>query len=145
MCDYSLHALATRPAAVGETLVSTTFPGTTTRGFASVNDAAVAVCLVPGTELAFEENVQFYSKWIWKRVIDFRVGKFNTIRLQDGQSHHDCVEFPDGRSVLVTLLIPGQRLSVVQLPVSPRQLPPQAADEVATPAPSERRPYLMPW
>ena len=35
MCDYSLHALATRPAKVGETLISTTFRGTSTRGFAS--------------------------------------------------------------------------------------------------------------
>jgi hypothetical protein len=28
MCDYSLHAMASRPAKVGETLVTTTFPRT---------------------------------------------------------------------------------------------------------------------
>ncbi len=54
MCDYSLHAVATRPAKVGETLITTTFRGTSTRGFASESDPAVAVCLLPGTELAFE-------------------------------------------------------------------------------------------
>src|ERR1700719_371711 len=32
MCDYSLHAVATRPAEVAETLVSTKFKSTTTRG-----------------------------------------------------------------------------------------------------------------
>src|SRR5665647_3741937 len=50
MCDYSLHAVATRPARVGETLITTTFPGTSTRGFASERDPEVAVCMLPGTE-----------------------------------------------------------------------------------------------
>ena len=35
MCDYSLHAVASRPAKVGETLITTTFRGTSTRGFAA--------------------------------------------------------------------------------------------------------------
>src|SRR5258707_1280307 len=38
MCDYSLHAVATRPAQVGETVVTTTFRGTSTRGFASASE-----------------------------------------------------------------------------------------------------------
>ena len=42
MCDYSLHAVASRPAIVGETLITTTFRGTSTRGFASENDPTVA-------------------------------------------------------------------------------------------------------
>ena len=50
MCDYSLHALATRPAVVGETLITTTFRGTSTRGFASEREPAVAVCMFPGTD-----------------------------------------------------------------------------------------------
>ena len=57
MCDYSLDFVASRPAKVGDKLVSTSFPHTTTRGFASVDDRHVAVCLLPGTELAFEEEV----------------------------------------------------------------------------------------
>ena len=57
MCDYSLHAVATRPAEVAETLVSTNF-FTGTHGFASPDDPKVAVCLRPGTEIAFENDVQ---------------------------------------------------------------------------------------
>ncbi len=53
MCDYSLHAVASRPAEVGERLVSTKFHSTTTRGFAAENDLQVAICLRPGTALAF--------------------------------------------------------------------------------------------
>lgn len=117
MCDYSLHAVASRPATVGETLVTTTFPGTTTRGFASERDPGVAVCLLPGTELAFEEKVHYYSRWVWKRTIDCRVGKFGRMGAEDPHRHHDAVEFPDGRSVLVTLLLPGQKVTVLQLPV----------------------------
>ena len=49
MCDYSLHAIETRPATVGETLITTTFHGTSTRGFASESEPNVAVCLLPGT------------------------------------------------------------------------------------------------
>ena len=58
MCDYSLHLVVSRPAKVGDKLVSTRFPETITRGFASVDDRNVAVCLLPGTELAFEKEVQ---------------------------------------------------------------------------------------
>ena len=79
MCDYSLHAVATRPARVGETLISTTFRGTSTRGFASENAPAVAVCMLPGTELAFAENVRYDNRWIWTKTVNFRVGKFGEI------------------------------------------------------------------
>jgi hypothetical protein len=58
MCDYSLHLVASRPARVGDKLISTSFPRTVTRGFASVDDRHVAVCLLPGTELAFEKEVR---------------------------------------------------------------------------------------
>ncbi len=57
MCDYSLHAVATRPAEVGEALVSTKFRSTTTRGFACQDNPEVAVCLRPGTEIAFDGDV----------------------------------------------------------------------------------------
>jgi hypothetical protein len=119
MCDYSLHAVATRPAQVGETLISTTFPGTSTRGFASERDPAVAVCMLPGTELAFAEDVRYDNRWIWKRAINFRVGKFGAIDPHLPHRHHDAIEFPDGSSVLVTQLTEGQRVTVLQLPAVP--------------------------
>ena len=117
MCDYSLHAVETRPAQVGETLITTTFRGTSTRGFASESEPAVAVCMLPGTELAFAEDVEYDNRWIWKRAINFRVGKFGAIEPDVPHRHHDAIEFPDGSNVLVTQLSEGQRVTVLQLPV----------------------------
>ena len=117
MCDYSLHAVATRPAQVGETLITTTFRGTATRGFASESEPAVAVCMLPGTELAFAEDVKYDNRWIWARAINFRVGKFGVMDPDVPHRHHDAIEFPDGSNVLVTQLSEGQRVTVLQLPV----------------------------
>jgi hypothetical protein len=137
MCDYSLHAVATRPARVGETLITTTFPGTSTRGFASERDPAVAVCMLPGTELAFAENVRYDNRWIWTREIDFRVGKFGAIDRNVADRHHDAIEFPDGSHVLVTLLCEGQRVTVLQLPMvaqpTTERVPSAASMTAATP------------
>ena len=118
MCDYSLHAVATRPAQVGETLVTTTFRGTSTRGFASEGDLSVAVCMLPGTELAFAEDVRYDNRWIWTRTINSRVAKFGKIDPHVPERHHDAIEFPDGSYVLVTQLVEGQRATVLQLPVT---------------------------
>lgn len=120
MCDYSLHAVETRPAQVGETLITTTFRGTSTRGFASEGEPGVAVCMLPGTELAFAENVKYDKRWIWTRQINFRVGKFGATDQDIPDRHHDTIEFPDGSRVLVTLLCEGQRATVLQLPVVQR-------------------------
>jgi hypothetical protein len=117
MCDYSLHAVATRPAQVGETLITTTFCETSTRGFASESEPAVAVCMLPGTELAFAETVKYDNRWLWKSGINFRVGKFGAIDPDVPNRHHDAIEFPDGCRVLVTQLLEGQRVTVLQLPV----------------------------
>jgi len=122
MCDYSMHAVATRPAQVGETLITTTFRGTSTRGFASASEPEVAVCMLPGTELAFAESVRYGSRWIWTKTIDFRVGKFGAVDPDVPHRHHDAIEFPDGTRVLVTLLCQGQRVTVLQLPVVDRAM-----------------------
>jgi hypothetical protein len=58
MCDYSLHTVASRPAKIGDELVTTQFWNTTTRGFSPVGEPKLAVCLLPGTEGAFESEVQ---------------------------------------------------------------------------------------
>ena len=54
MCDYSLHDVASRAALVGDKLVTTKFSNSSTRGFAATGEPNVAVCLLPGTEVAFE-------------------------------------------------------------------------------------------
>ena len=58
MCDYSLMHIASRPAQVGDKLVSTRFHNSISRGFAAVGEANVAVCVLPGTEIAFDEDVR---------------------------------------------------------------------------------------
>jgi len=134
MCDYSLHAVTSRPAEVGETLVTTTFRGTSTRGFASEKEPGVAVCLLPGTELAFAEEVRYDNRWIWTRTINSRVGKFGKIDPLVPERHHDAVEFADGSYVLVTQLVEGQHVTVLQLPVT-RPIAEPASTEQTTPAP----------
>ena len=118
MCDYSLHAMASRPAKVGETLITTTFPRTPTRGFAAESEPGMAVCLLPGTELAFEQDVKYDQGWIWTRTTSFRVAKFGVVEPNVPHRHHDAIEFPDGSRVLVTQLMPGQRVTVLQLPLT---------------------------
>jgi hypothetical protein len=118
MCDYSLHHVASRPARVGETLVSTAFPGTHTRGFASPAEANVAVCLLPGTEIAFEENVRRDEFLLFSRSIREKVARFRQVHLDMPYSHHDALEFPSGRVVLLTEISAGQRATVLQLPSS---------------------------
>jgi hypothetical protein len=118
MCDYSLHAVATRPAEVGETLVSTKFRSTTTRGFAGPDNPEVAVCLRPGTEIAFDSDVQT-DGMVFRRNIGDRLARFRQLDLDRPAQHHDALEFSNGTIVLLTDLVAGQRATVLQLPANP--------------------------
>ena len=109
MCDYSLHRVASRPAKVGDKLVSTSFPHTTTRGFASVDDRNVAVCLLPGTELAFEKEVRCETGMVFSWRLGHTVAKLQQVNKGPSNVHHDALEFPDGKIVLLTHLCKGQR------------------------------------
>jgi hypothetical protein len=121
MCDYSLHLVASRPARVGERLVSTRFPSSTTRGFASVEERNVAVCLLPGTELAFEKEVQCDAGFVFhsRRQIGHKLAQFRQVNKGQSSAHHDALEFPDGHIVLLTQLCEGQHATVLQLPARP--------------------------
>ena len=99
MCDYSLHAVASRPAEVGETLVSTRFRGAQTIGFSAPAKPGVAVCLLPGTELAFEENVRYRGNWFRSYAVGYSVAKFSKIAPEIICQHHDGLEFPDGSKI----------------------------------------------
>ena len=97
MCDYSLHGVRNRPAKVGEKLVTTDF-GTGTRGFASSYDRKTAVCLLPGTELAFSGEMR-YAGWtiaLIKARLSFRTktrykaANFRQINLEK-MTHHDAL------------------------------------------------------
>ena len=67
MCDYSLHNVASRPAKLGAKLLTAKFPDSYTRGFVAIQEPNVAVCLAPGTELAFEQEVEWDSPSIFTR------------------------------------------------------------------------------
>jgi hypothetical protein len=118
MCDYSLHAVASRPARVGDKLMSTKFPLTMTRGFAAEDEPRIAVCVLPGTELAFEREVEFEGTFFRKKV-RAAVARFRAVDTDTPNRHHDALEFPDGQIVLLTSLVPGQRATVLQLPAIP--------------------------
>lgn len=116
MCDYSLHLIASRPARVGDKLISTSFPHTITRGFASVDERNTAICLLPGTELAFEKEVRCETGMILSWGLGHKVAKFRQVNQGRSNVHHDALEFPDGKTVLLTQLCKGQRATVLQLP-----------------------------
>jgi hypothetical protein len=118
MCDYSLQHLASRSANVGDKLVSTNFIGTITRGFAEVGAPNVAVCLLPGTEIAFDREVAYYDLPGFSSVRTAeKVARFRQIDKDKPYVHHDALEFPDGQIVLLTELCEGQTATVLQLPV----------------------------
>src|SRR5215470_8713190 len=119
MCDYSLHSVLSRSANAGDNLVTTSFPGTTTRGFAAADAPTVAVCLLPGTELAFENDVTWRRPFFGlfhKRQYCGRLARFRKVDKKHAARHHDAIEFPNGQTILLTDLRPGQRATVLQLP-----------------------------
>ena len=123
MCDYSLHLVASRPAKVGDKLVTTKFKNSLTGGFAAVEEPTVAVCLLPGTEVAFEREVEcehVFKVFRSQKLISEKVAQFRQINMEEQNAHHDALEFPDGQVVLLTRLREGQHATVLQLPASPR-------------------------
>src|SRR5215831_5539424 len=118
MCDYSLHSIKTRPARVGDKLTTRRFE-TGTRGFCAPEDASVAVCVLPGTELSFTEEVRRQRLWPWNRgAVNHRTAIFRQVNKAVLNTHHDALEFPDGKIVLLTFLHEGQQATVLQLPVT---------------------------
>jgi hypothetical protein len=122
MCDYSLHSVRSRPATIGDKLITRDF-GTGTSGFASVSDASTAVCVLPGAELAFASEVRL-ADWTIRSLISgnqvktpHKTAIFRQINKGQEGIHHDALEFPDGKVVLLTRLAEGQEATVLQLPV----------------------------
>ena len=117
MCDFSLEHLASRPAKVGDQLVTTKFGGMYTTGFCSVGEPNIAVCIKPGTELAFEREIEGEAL-VFMRRLGSRVARFRRVNEDRKFVHHDALELPSGKVVLLTRLLVGQRATVLQLPVA---------------------------
>ena len=121
MCDYSLHNVKSRPAKVGDKLTTHNF-NTGTRGFAAPEDASTAVCVLPGTELAFANEVRYGRSGLfgWKvNAVNHTTAVFRQINKDEPRTHHDALEFPDGQIVLLTDVFEGQEATVLQLPAQP--------------------------
>ena len=124
MCDFSLQHAKSRPAVVADKLVSHNF-GRGTIGFKSVDDPigdATAVCILPGTELAFDKPIKL--RWVSSEGNSIE-GRFTTaiFRQKDKDKpnvHHDVLEMPDGQQILLTHLEEGQNTTVLQLPAAPK-------------------------
>lgn len=128
MCDYSLENQVSRAAEVGDRLVTCSFPMTPTRGFSAVNEPGMAVCLLPGTELAFDGPIRYAGLWgLFVDMVRARlrsaspeanVARFRQVEIENPHTHHDALELADGRIIKLTLLNEGQRARVLQLPVT---------------------------
>ena len=92
MCDYSLHTVASRDAKIDDVLVSCRFPGTETRGFCTQDDPLTAMCLRPGTELAFEGDVRIKG-FFFRRKVGAHLARFRQVDLNKPTEHHDALEF----------------------------------------------------
>ena len=128
MCDFSLHAVRSRPAKVGDKLTTRMFNLGTT-GFCAPEDYQMAVCLLPGTEVSFADEVQRWSPlpWKpWKQLLGYKTAIFRQINKDKRNTHHDALEFPNGEIVLLTFFVRGQQATVLQLPAEPQKAQPPA-------------------
>jgi hypothetical protein len=120
MCDFSLQSVKSRAAAVGDKLVTHDF-GSSTKGFADVNDLSTAVCVMPGTEIAFAKEIEQRSLFASEhKKLGNKVAIFRQVRKDQPHAHHDALELPDGNVVLLTLLAEGQQATILQLPAAPK-------------------------
>jgi hypothetical protein len=117
MCDYSLEHVASRPAKVGDKLVTTRFGHSLTGGFCAVGEPKVTVCLRPGTELAFDSEIRVPAGfWMRSKKLVATVARFRQVNVGCRAMHHDALELPDGKIIFVTRLCEGQTATVIQLP-----------------------------
>src|SRR5258708_17030981 len=100
MCDYSLMHVKSRPASVGDKLRTTNF-GTGTRGFAAPSDPGTAVCVLPGTELAFNSEIPVYGAF---GRTQYKTAIFRQINREEPPIRHDALELPDRRMLLLAFL-----------------------------------------
>jgi hypothetical protein len=123
MCDFSLQHAKSRSAVVADKLVSHNF-GRGTVGFKPVDEPigdATAVCILPGTELAFDKSIKLrWSAEESKSVEAFTTAIFRQRDKDKPHVHHDVLEMPDGQQVLLTQLEEGQTATVLQLPAPPK-------------------------
>ena len=82
----------------------------------------ISLCLMASSTLG---SIGFFSQgrcrlaspglvFFWR--LGHKVAKFRQVNNGRSNVHHDALEFPDGKTVLLTQLCNGQRATVLQLP-----------------------------
>jgi len=113
-----------RAAKVEDRLVTHLF--TSTRGFADVDDTSTAVCVLPGTEIAFEHPIETRKveggQPLYGEIVNLgvNVGIFRQINKDNAMTHHDVLELPNGDRVMLHHLVEGQVARVLTLPAAPK-------------------------
>jgi hypothetical protein len=118
MCDFSLTNVKSRKAEIGDKLISRDF-GTGTKGFCAEGEEDTAICLMPGTELAFEKPVTT-SGYLGTVKKHGTIAIFRQINKDKPSAHHDALEFPNGHVQLLTTIDVDARARVLQLPAAPK-------------------------
>ena len=69
--------------------------------------------------VVLRKEVRRAPLWLWtKNTIHHKTAIFRQINKDDPATHHDALEFPDGRIALLTFLKEGQTATVLQLPAA---------------------------
>jgi hypothetical protein len=98
MCDYSLEAYQSRPAAIGEKLTLERFPSGS-MGFASGKSCDTAVCVPADAQLRLEGIGEAVQK-------EHAVGPIEDVVMTrlEGGAYKDAVRFANGKEVLLQRL-----------------------------------------
>lgn len=124
MCDFSLEHTASRAAKRGDRLMTHRFPSSTT-GLVEPGHVETAVCLRPGTELAFDEPIQIVARGFiggTGETLASKTAIFTQIEIArsrpDGTplEHRDAIALPNGEVFKLQELSLGQHLHVLQVP-----------------------------
>ena len=85
----------------------------------------MAVCVLPGTELRFlPVTLTDYRFLGWKvEILANATAIFRHVNKNEPMKHHDALEFPDGRIVLLTPLSEGHVATVLRCLRSQRPVP----------------------
>lgn len=112
MCDYSIAAKNKISATKGQKLETSKFNLHSSTGFAlQGGDGETAVCLLPGTELAFTRDIIGDAN-------HGRVARFRRLYPEKTHAYHDHLEFANGKVIPIGILPVGLEAEVVQLPLS---------------------------
>jgi len=82
------------------------------------DDPYTAVCLLPGTEVAFDECIRT-SAWLLNDT-KYHTAIFRQTDMNNTIIHHDALELPNGAIHKLNSLAPNQYATVLQLPAQPK-------------------------